>query len=411
MSDLERKLLAHLTDSDCIAEVWGMGLTVEVFEDPLCRSAYDFITGYWLDNQMALAPTAYILEEELPGLRLAADVEESVGWLAERMQKRYITNQLQDMLVNAAAQSNQDPLGTLAQLASASYAAAEQVAPRNTRSDMSNIEARRQRYNERAQRPGGIGLPLGISELDAHTGGLMPGELAVVGAYSKVGKTVFLVNAAAALRKAGHLPIVFTLEMSIAEIEDRIDALYSGVSYNRFIHSDLDMDEARVWHRAQEELNEAGGILVESPEEGARTVASLVNRARQVGADFVLIDQLSHMEPGKTVRNDKEHHATIMKQLSTELSRPGKEIPCLMAVQLNRESINGNQPVGMQHFANADEIAREVDLALGLARTGEERRNRVMQLHILGARRSDVKSWMLRWDLVDRSLIEVLSES
>ncbi|QDH91788.1 DnaB-like dsDNA helicase [Mycobacterium phage Phrappuccino] len=411
MSEIERKLLTCLTDPAEIAKVYDLGLASEVFEEPMCRRAYDFIVGYWADNQMAMAPTRFVLEQELPGFRFEDNVEESVTWLAEKLRERWVTNQLQEMLTDAASHSVSDPYGTLKKLHQVAYDAAEAVAPRLTRSDMSNIDERRERYRNRSERPGGIGLPLGIDELDAHHGGVMPGEVVVVGAYSKVGKTMFLVNTATSLRKAGYTPIIFTLEMGISEIEDRIDAMFSGVSYNRFTKGDLHLDELQAWRTAQEQLHEMGGIHVESPEEGQRTVAQLANRARHVGADFLIIDQLSHMEPGKNTRDLKEHHGTIMKQMSVELSRPGKELPCLLAVQLSRDSLNPAEPISMKHFANAAEIEREADLLLALSRTGEERRNRMMKLHMLGSRRSDIKDWMLRWDLIDRTHISVLEEA
>lgn len=408
MSELERKLLSCLTDPDALSRVWDLGLKPEVFEEPLCRAAYAFATAYWLENQMA--PTTYVIEHELPGFKFETEVEESVTWLAETLQRRFATNQVQEMLRTAASTCHTDPIDTLRTLYADAYESAEAVAPRLTRSDMTNIEERRRRYITRGEKPGGIGLTLGLPELDAHTGGLMPGELAAIGAYSKVGKTMFLVMVAAALRRAGHTPIFFTLEMSIAEIEDRIDSMFSGVSYDRFTHSKLTFDEVKRWHAAQDELAGLGGILVERPEEGDRTVANLITRARQAGADFVVIDQLSHMEPGKKTRDLKEHHGTIMKQLSTEISRPGKEIPCLLAVQLNRDSQSTSETMGLKHFANASEIEREVDLALGLSRTGEERRNNMMQAHILGARRSDIKSWTLHWQLKECTRIAVLDE-
>lgn len=407
---IERKLLSCLTDPDEIAKVWEAGLSSEVFEEPIYRAAYDFVIAYWLDNQMAKAPTAFVIEHELPGLKLDTDVEESVTWLADKLQQRYVTNQLQEMLREAATTSVEDPHATLAKLHATAYDTAEAVAPRITRSTMTNIDERRRRYDQRAQSVNGIGLPFGLAELDEHTGGLMPGELGVIGAYSKVGKSFFLVMVAAALRKAGYTPIVFTLEMSIAEIEDRIDAMFSGVSYNRLSHSDLHFDEDKQLRAAQEALAEMGGILVESPEEGQRTVPALINRARHAGADYVIIDQLSHMEPGFRTRDLKEHHGAIMKQLSTELSRPGKELPCLLAVQLNRDSLNPNEPLAMKHFANAAEVEREADLLLALSRSKEERINRVMRLHMLGARRSDIRHWLLKWDLIDRTHIEVLKE-
>lgn len=412
MSEVERKLLTHLTEAKSIAEVWDMGLRPEAFEEPLCRAVYDFTVQYWVTNQMDKAPTQYVITEEFPGFRFEQDSDESLTWLAERLQRRYVTNQLQDMLRDAAGTSVADPVGTLKKLHTVAYAASEAVAPRQNRSNMAdNVDARRRRYGQREARPQGIGLPLGIAELDEHTGGLMPGELAAVGAYAKTGKTFYLANTAVGLRKAGFLPIIFTLEMNIAEIEDRVDALYSGVSYNRLVHSRLSMEESNALRDGQDQIAEAGGILVESSEIGDRTVSAIVNRARYAGADFILIDQLSHMEASKQTRDLKEHHGDVMKGLSTEISRPGKEIPCLIAVQLRRPERNDDpNNIGMHHFANASEIEREVDLALGLTRSAEERRNNVMRLQILGARRSDTKSWLLEWSLTEASRIRVMED-
>jgi len=409
--DLERRLVSCLTgDPAAVARVWNDGLRPEVFEVPLYRRAFELVVQYWLDSGMESAPTRFVLESELPGLQLDDDVEEAPFWLADQLKRRFSKNRLQEILRDAAVASHEDPIVTLRELHAAAYEAAEVVAPRLTRVNMAdNIDERRQRYLQRLQRgDGGIGLPLGISELDNHIGGLMPGELAVVGAYAKTGKTFFLVHTAVALRRAGYTPIFYTLEMSRAEIEDRIDAFYSGVSYNRLIHSQLSKQEVDVLHRGQQELKDSGGILVESPEEDERTVANLVNRARYVGADFVIIDQLSHMDPGRRTRDLKEHHGVIMKQFSVELSRPGREMPCLLAVQFNRESLDPNQELSMKHFANAAEIEREADLLLALSRNTEERRNNTMRLQILGARRADNKAWLLRWELKERSHISTL---
>lgn len=408
MSDLERRFLSYLTDTKELAKSWDLGINEKVFEDPVCREVFKFAVAYWQEH--GTAPTQFAVTEEYPAFRFETEIEEAAAWYVERLQRRFVTNQLQELVVTAGTEALDDPLGALRRLHAAAYEAAEAVAPRLTRSDMLNVDDRRRRYDLRASTPGGIGLPFGIGELDTHTGGTMPGELVALGAYSKTGKTFFLAHVAVALAKAGYRPIVFTLEMGLGEIEDRVDAMYSGVSYNRLTHATLkDVEKAR-WEEAQEELASEGGLLIESPPEGERTVAALLNRARQAGANYVIIDQLSHMEPGKKVNSLKEHHGTIMKQLSVELSRPGKELPCLLAVQLNRDSQNPDDPLSMKHFANAAEIEREVDLALGLSQNGEERRNRIMKISILGGRRCNVRHWQLYWDLVESTSIRVFSE-
>lgn len=405
--DPERNLVGHFTDPCALAEIFELGLRPEVFEDRICESAFTFSMKYWFESGMEKAPTVMVLEREFPGLQVS-DPEESVAWLVGDLQKRFVSNRLQDMLYEAGDSSLKDPVAALKTLYAKAYDAAETVTPRQTRVNMAvSINDRRQRYDLRGTNPDGLGLPYGVSELDQHTGGLMPGELGVIGAFSKVGKSFFLCNTLVGLRRAGYTPILFTLEMSISEIEERIDALYSGVSYNRLIHATLSSEEQARLHAAQEEMAATGPVLVESPEEGERTVAHLINRARQAGADYVLIDQLSFMETIKGSRTPKEHHAEIMHSLKNELRRPGREIPCLMAVQLNRDSVN--QGAQLRSFANASEVERYCDIALGLERNEEERLNHVMKCHILGSRRSDNKSWLLNWELLAGSRIEVLN--
>ncbi len=313
------------------------------------------------------------------------------------------------MLREAAKNSTVDPIGSLKNLHAAAYSTAEDVAPRNLRSDMSNVEARRERYGRRHEHPQGVGVPYGIDLLDTHTGGILPGEVAVLGAFSGVGKTMFMLHAAAQAIRKGHRPLVYTLEMSIPECEDRIDAMYSGVSYNRLTRGNLSIDEGRALHDAQEELR--GLVHVERPDEGERTVASLCARARQLGADYLFIDQLSFMEPGQRVLSLKEHHSVIIKALKTEVSRPGMEIPCLLVAQANRDSLK--EGLTLSSFSNATEIEATVDAALGLHRTQDMRNNHVMRLDILKSRRSDTSSYLLRWELTERtdiSLIEEISE-
>lgn len=406
--DPERLIVGHFTDSDALAEMSELGLRPEVFVETRIGAAYAFALKYWHESGMQHAPTKMVLEREFDRLQVPPTPTVSVAWLVGDLQRNFIANRLQDMIYAAGEKSQDKPLEALKELYAQAYNAAEVVTPRQTRVDMTaTVAARRQRYEERGNRPDGLGLPYGIPELDQHTGGLMPGELAVIGAFSKTGKSFFLCNTLVHLRRAGYTPILFTLEMSIAEMEERIDALYSGVSYNRLVHATLTGDEQRKLFEAQEQMTESGPVLVESPEEGERTVAHLINRARQAGADYVLIDQLSFMEATGRVRSPKEHHAEIMHSLKNELRRPGRELPCLMAVQLNRDSVNGGAQ--LRSFANASEVERYCDIALGLERNEEERLNHVMRCHILGSRRSDNRSWLLNWELLSSSLIRVLN--
>jgi replicative DNA helicase len=406
---LERRLLSTLAaDPDAIARVWDMGLRSAAFEEPFSQYVYSFIIDYWRSSQMTSAPTAYAIETERPGFKVIADDDEELEeawWLAEQLIKRFSTNRVQEMMRAAVSTCVSDPVGTLKQLQAATYEAADQITPRHSRSDMTDFQSRRRRYRQEEEHESGV--TLGLTELDEQVGYLRPGELAVVGAYAKVGKTMWLLNAAAKARIAGHTPIVFSLEMSIDEIEDRLDAMLSGVSYNRLSKRKLSAPELEHLHGCQELVANMGPVHVESPDQGERTVAHLTARTRNIGADYLIIDQLSHMEETIDARSEKQRVGSILKQLNREIGRESRgKLPCLLACQLNRTSLERPEGPQISDFADAAEVEREADLLLALSRNQEMYHNRMMRMSVLGTRRGQMASWPLHWDLVDQTLID-----
>lgn len=396
MSDLERKLLAKLTTPEAISEAYDLGVRAELFEEPLYQAVFNFIVEYWRTSQRTTAPTAWVLSQEYPGFTMPEEGEELTGYLSELLRRRYTTNQLQEMLRTAATESVKDPLGALKALHAAAYSASEAVAPRLTRINLADtVEEFKAAYEQDEQFPQGQGVPFGLDLFDLHTGGTMPGELVVLGARAKTGKTMFLLHAAVSALRQGYKPLIFTLEMSIKEINTRIAAMFSGISYDRLSHKRLrDNEKEQLW-ASLEEYASLGGISVESPEEGDRTVPALLSRARQYGTDYLVIDQLSEMEATHRTQTLKEHHASVVKQLKREIARPGMEVPCLLAAQLRRN----DEEITMESFSNATEIEATADLLLGLWRNQDMRNNSAMALKILGSRRCDISEFMLSWEL------------
>lgn len=401
---LERKLLSALRTPEQIHQVWDMGLTDEAFEEPFTDHLYRFTIDYWRKSQLAAAPTLSMLRDERPGCVLYEEVEEEPWWLAEELIKRVSRNEVQEIVVGAVNQidSGEDPVKVLNNVREAAYGAADKATPRHSRSDMSDYEDRRRRYEDPDQ-GWGTGIHFGLRQLDAHTGGLQAGELCIAGAYSGVGKTFFLCHVAACARKGGYTPIIFSLEMSVKEIETRVDAFGSGVSYNRLERKTLRDDEQKELHAWQESLKEMGGILIEHPPIGQRTVSHLLSRAKLSGADIVLIDQLSHMEAARRHRSEKERKAEILIAMDNELDEVN--MPCILAAQLNRESLDAAE-LEMKHFADAAEVERHADFAIGFIRNRELMTNRMAQMEVLKGRRSGGAAWTMHWDLIERSRIE-----
>lgn len=403
--DLERGLLSKLIDSHAIQVTWDKGIRGDVFEDPHLAAVFEFVITYWVENSMQLAPTRDVLRFEYPDLELP-HTDESVTWLADKLTERYRTNQLQQILLDAGRMD--DPREAIEMVFAESTRTKDVTAPRVNRINMAdNVDQRRARYTDRLTETV-RGAPIGLAEVDQHTGGIRPGEVAVMAGYAKTGKSFSLIKAACEAVRQGYTPYVASLEQEVSEFEDRIDAVFSGVGYGKLSRGQLTMAEVDRWHEGQDRLAAAGNLHVERPPRGERTVANLVNRARQVGADYLIIDQLSWLESRGRYRDRRDMYLELIQDLKDEVQRPSHPLPCLMAVQFNRDAVSTpGKRGGMHNIANAADIEQTVDISFGLYRNREIRANNSMVLDILGARRCDQESWLLEWHLEARTEMSV----
>jgi replicative DNA helicase len=404
-----------MTDIHEITRIWDMGVRREVFEDPINGFAFQFMIEYWKDAQMRTAPTLSVMESEFPQLALPVAVEETTDWLVDWMKHRYSSRTVQSIVRDVMKLTASEPVAALEKLWHDSYDAAQNNVPRYSRVDMAQtVEARRERYNREVRDNQMAGVSIGLAELDEHTRGILPGELCAAAAYTKTGKSWLLANAFVAAHRSGLRPLFFTLEMGVPEIEDRIDAIYSGVSYQRYSQRDLNPAESAALRDSQDAMAASGPAWVERPQRGERTVKHMVSRARQLGADFLIVDQLSFIDAERDYSGDsalRMKQGDIIFELKDEIARESAgKIPCLLAVQLNRQAAAGGGRGELYNFANSSMIEQTVDLALGLWRNQEMRANNAMGLDIMGSRRCDTRSWTLAWHLTDRTEIRIREE-
>lgn len=412
---IERSLLSMMITQEGIARVWDRGVRSEIFDDPMNRFVFEFMIDYWVDAHMKTPPTRAVMEAEYPQVQLPRDVEETIEWLIDHLQRTYAAKKAQEVIGKAAYAVSENPVATLETLWHEAYDAAQVNTPRYSRVDITQtVDARRERYNRDLENQARAGVSIGLEDLDEHTRGILPGELCAAAAYTKVGKSWLLSNAFVTAQRNGLRPIFFTLEMGIPEIEDRIDAIYSGVSFQRLSQRTLTPEETVRYRAGQDEQAALGSGFIERPQRGDRTVKHMVSRARQVDANLLIIDQLSFIDAERTYSGDsalRMKHGELIFELKDEISRESAgKIPCLLAVQLNRQAAASGGRGELYNFANSSMVEQTVDLALGLWRNQEMRANNAMGLDIMGSRRCDTRSWTLAWHLTDRTEISIREE-
>jgi hypothetical protein len=190
MIDLERKLLFRLTTAEGMAQAIGADLNLRVFETPLNQAACQLALQYWAEHQMA--PTREVIEHEFPGIKLDDGDGEATDWLIETLQKRFATNELQELIRDAAITTVEDPIGTLERMV---------LAAKTVRNDVGQVGG------SLLDRLGINGADLDAKHfepLEYAVPGLIPEGLGIMGGPPKLGKSWVAIDVGLAVACGGY---------------------------------------------------------------------------------------------------------------------------------------------------------------------------------------------------------------
>lgn len=178
-------------------------------------------------------------------------------------------------------------------------------------------------------------------DLDDVTGGLRPGQLAIIGARPAVGKSVLAANIAAAACKSGHGVHFASLEMTRTEVMNRLLAAEARVDLGRLVNRKLTEDD---WNRIGGKAGEIGSWPLRIDDQGSQSLAQIRARARSTSRRFPLgllvVDYLQLMAArDRRVSREQQvgENSEGLKSLAKELG-----VPVLALAQVNRESARSN---------------------------------------------------------------------
>ena len=209
--------------------------------------------------------------------------------------------------------------------------------------------------NERADNPSQIpGLEIGWLQYDTLTNGAQPGDLIIICAPSKVGKSVMLTNWATKLSIIDQIPILyFDTEMEAREQEDRILANLTGIPHSEIISGMYVMDTVNgkakeklpLLKSAREKLNLGHYYHIYMPFFTIEKINTLSSRfINQFGVKSIFFDYIKIPSNQADFKTMKEYQAlgfftSGLKDLAGTL-----EIPIFTACQTNRSNLGTNEP-------------------------------------------------------------------
>jgi len=190
---------------------------------------------------------------------------------------------------------------------------------------------------ERMSQGQSMGASTGFAGLDGLTGGLRPGELAITGARTGMGKTSFALDIA--LHAAREMPVkFFSLEMDRKQIAPRVMSFFSMISLKRTINADLSNNELAAQQRAIEQLRK---LNLYAEFEAGMSIGEICSEAHAFcakhGKGLIVIDHLHYLRTdGKNYENRNIELGKITHALKELAKKLG--IPILLLSQLNRAS-------------------------------------------------------------------------
>lgn len=430
MNASEIAIIAALTDTEKMETLADEGLTTEYVPTEELHVLIDWAMGYYFDSGRTQAPSREALMEEWgqyisdSGIEMPEEDEEvdTPQWAVYLLKSNYVrtraTQFQMDFGLEMGSADPQDRIRVLTEHADALGRLALDMVPRRVAVESrEGLQDALVRYRERVDSPGLQGMLFGLTSIDEHLGGIHPGELGVLAAGPKTGKSYACLNTGMNEQKRSRCSVLFTLEMSVDETYDRMACFALGLDHAKFLRGELSIEDVkRVEEYVHDVLHSTtlGTLHVIKPDPGERTPEALLRMARMRDAESIIIDQLTFMEhPSEGKKKRDEVIREKMHDLKNGLSVGRNSMACLLAHQINREGVKvaakNKGWLSMEYLAEGAEVERTADLVFGLYASQTERAAQMMKFQMLAARRLVPKNWHLAWRIGQGS-IRVLRE-
>jgi replicative DNA helicase len=214
------------------------------------------------------------------------------------------------------------------------------------------------------------GVSSGLPDLDKITHGFQPGNLIIVAARPSMGKSALALKVVTNLALHMQVPVaLFTLEMSSAEITERIFAGEGRIELERIRSGKLKPEEWPKLTKLAEQISSAPLFLDDFGSPSALSFRSKIRRlkAKRPDLGLVVVDYLQIATSGAETENRNQEVGQIAWQLK-QLARD-MQVPVLALSQLNRgvENRNDKRPQ-LSDLRDSGAIEEHADLVAFLYR-------------------------------------------
>lgn len=263
--------------------------------------------------------------------------------------------------------------------------------------DLTNEPLRRwEDYVERKSLPNGLrGFPTGFPTIDKATSGLQNGQLVVVIAPPKTGKSTLALQIALNIhREQKKVPMFQSFEMSNMEQETRYDSMRALISHQRLMTGTLTSEEEARYKKILEGLEKIDHKFWLVDSAAGSTVSGIAAKIQTLQPDIVFID-------GVYLMVDEQSGEANTPQALTNITRGLKRLaqrfnkPIVISTQvLTWKMKKGN--VTADSIGYSSSFFQDADIILGLQREDEAVEDTRL-LKVVASRNSGPAEVTLEW--------------
>jgi replicative DNA helicase len=258
-----------------------------------------------------------------------------------------------------------------------------------------NPEQRYEEYLTRKNTPDGIlGYRTGFPTIDKSISGIQNGQLIVVAALPKTGKSTLCLQMALSVHESGN-PVMFkSFEMTNDEQARRYDSMRSRLSHHRLMTGTLEQEEETRFLSGLKSLAnfKAGFHLVPGAE--GRTVTSIANNIQILQPSLVVIDGVYLMQDEQTKEMNTPAALTNITRSLKNLAL-NVNIPIVINTQYLGHKMKGGRAT-LDSIGYASSFAQDADIVMGLERIDDD--DSVRLLKIMASRNSGGAEVKLSWE-------------
>lgn len=232
------------------------------------------------------------------------------------------------------------------------------------------LRAYYEHISEIIARSGVVGVPSGFRDLDALLGGFQRSDLLVFAGRPGMGKTSFLLTVALNAARRGNRVAIFTMEMGVDQILQRLVAMESRINVQNLRLGNLTPQELNRFTEVIGRLSPLPIFIDDTP---ALTPTDIRVRARRLaheyGLDLIIVDYMQLMNAGNSIRETNRvqeisYISRSLKEIARELN-----VPLISAAQLSRavEQRTDKRPV-LSDLRESGSIEQDADIVMFLYR-------------------------------------------